>query len=72
MTCMYIRTYMYMTYTHTHALSNITTPQALGQLGRVQLVHDDGDVIVIVNGRRWTMNPACLLHAPGEKLEEGQ
>ena len=48
------------------------TTQSLGLTGQVVLVHDDGDVVVWINGCRWTYNPACLLHAPGEEVEDCQ
>ena len=41
--------------------------QALGQVGVVIKEFSSGDVRVAVNGKRWTMNPCCLLPAPNDK-----
>lgn len=41
--------------------------QALGQVGVVTKELSSGDVQVAVNGKRWIMNPCCLLPAPGDK-----
>ena len=41
--------------------------QALGQVGVVIKEFSNGDVRVAVNGKRWIMNPCCLLPAPDNK-----
>ena len=41
--------------------------QSLGQLGRVSKLEDSDCVTLNVNGREWTMNPSCVLPAPGEQ-----
>lgn len=46
------------------------TLQSLGQVGRVVRVHPDNDVRVIVNGRKWTFNPKCLVPAPNQVPQE--
>ena len=40
--------------------------QSLGQLGVVLKVMPSDDVRLATGGRKWTMNPLCLLPAPGE------
>ena len=30
---------------------------------------EDGSAMVMVNGRRWSLDPRCLLPAPGEQPE---
>ena len=52
-------------HTHTHT-------QSLGQLGRFSLLMDEGSAVVRVNGRRWIMDPLCLLSAPEEQPEDEQ
>ena len=53
---------------HTHYLYLPCVPwQALGQVGVVTKELSSGDVQVAVNGKRWIMNPCCLLPAPGDK-----
>ena len=49
-------------------------PQSLGQLGKVVTFNAKGDVVVTVDGRRWILNPKCIMPAPGEtplETEEG-
>ena len=40
------------------------SPQSLGQVGRIIKVQGNGDVRVAVNGKRWIMNPRCMVPAP--------
>ena len=44
--------------------------QSLGQLGRVERYLNDGSVMVKVNGRRWALDPRCLVPAPGEQPQD--
>ena len=44
--------------------------QSLGQLGRVERLLDDGSVAVVVNGRRWILDPRCLVPVPGEQPQD--
>ena len=39
-------------------------------MGRVARVFPTGDVRVVVNGKTWSFNPACLTPAPGENPPE--
>ena len=55
------------THTHTHAH---THTQSLGQLGRVGLTIGDGSVVVVVNGRRWILDPECVVHVFGQQPED--
>ena len=40
--------------------------QSLGQVGRVIKVQGNSDVRVAVNGKRWIMNPRCMVPAPNQ------
>ena len=40
--------------------------QSLGQIGRIVKVQTNNDVRVAVNGRRWVMNPRCMVPAPSQ------
>ena len=31
---------------------------------------EDGSVVVRVNGRRWVLDPSCVVPAPGEQPED--
>ncbi|CAI7989108.1 E3 ubiquitin-protein ligase MIB2 [Geodia barretti] len=42
----------------------------LGQLGRVERFLNDGSTVVKVNGRRWALDPQCLIPTPGEQPED--
>ena len=44
--------------------------QSLGQLGRLTIILEDGSVVVMVNGRRWILDPLCLIPARGERPED--
>ena len=44
--------------------------QSLGQLGRVESLVDDCSVVVKVNGRKWILDPRCLVPTPGEQPED--
>ena len=44
--------------------------QSLGQVGRVVKVQANSDVRVAVNGRRWIMNPRCMVPAPNQTPQE--
>ena len=44
--------------------------QSLGQVGRVIKVQANGDVRVAVNGRRWVLNPHCMVPAPKQVPQE--
>ena len=44
--------------------------QSLGQVGRVIKVQGNSDVRVAVNGKRWIMNPRCMVPAPNQTLVE--
>ena len=44
--------------------------QSLGQLGRLTIILEDGSVVVMVNGRRWILDPLCLIPARGEQPED--
>ncbi|CAI8033698.1 E3 ubiquitin-protein ligase MIB2 [Geodia barretti] len=43
---------------------------SLGQLGRLTIILEDGSVVVMVNGRRWILDPLCLIPARGERPED--
>jgi Mind bomb SH3 repeat domain len=43
--------------------------QALGKIGKVTKVYDDGDLRVTVDGQTWTLNPLCLTPLPGSATE---
>ncbi len=43
--------------------------QALGKIGKVTKVYDDGDLRVTVEGQTWTLNPLCLTQLPGSATE---
>jgi ankyrin repeat protein len=43
---------------------------ALGQLGYVGLTVEDGGAVLRVNGRRWVLDPSCVVPAPGEQPED--
>ncbi|XP_057380632.1 E3 ubiquitin-protein ligase MIB2-like [Daphnia carinata] len=42
---------------------------ALGKIGKVTKVYDDGDLRVTVDGQTWTLNPLCLTPLPGSATE---
>ena len=44
--------------------------QSLGQLGRLTIILEDGSVVMMVNGRRWILDPLCLIPARGEQPED--
>ena len=44
--------------------------QAVGQLGSVQGVNNDGNVAVLMKTHLWTFNPLCLRHAEKEEEQE--
>ena len=46
------------------------SPQTLGQLGRVGVLIEDGCVVVVVDGKRWLLDPRCLVPAHGEQPED--
>ena len=48
---------------------NLILAQALGKMGRVQIVYSDGDLRVCVSGQTWTFNPACCSAAPHAQQE---
>lgn len=48
---------------------NIVFKQALGKIGKVTKVYDDGDLRVTVDGQTWTLNPSCLTPLPGSASE---
>ena len=43
-----------------------TLCQGLGQLGVVLRVMTSGDVRLATCGKKWTMNPLCVVPAPNE------
>lgn len=43
--------------------------KALGKIGKVIKVYDDGDLRVTVDGQTWTLNPLCLTPLPGSATE---
>lgn len=43
--------------------------KALGKVGEVIKIDDDGDVVVKFKDRHWVYNPACVVAAPGEEID---
>ena len=44
--------------------------QTLGRLGRVGVSVEDGFAVVVVDGKRWLLDPRCLVPARGEQPED--
>ncbi|KAK7471425.1 hypothetical protein BaRGS_00035913 [Batillaria attramentaria] len=42
---------------------------ALGKVGEVIKIDEDGDVVVQFGGRHWVYNPACVVPAPGAEID---
>lgn len=59
-----------VTFHYAHIIYCITSLQALGQVGLVLNTVGNGDLRVLVNGRRWVFNPLCLKSAPDESLPQ--
>lgn len=65
--------YMYMYYvlhvpTNVHSIISLSLVpwKALDQLGVVVRVMPSGDVRLATCGKKWTMNPLCLIPVPNE------
>ncbi|EFX67755.1 hypothetical protein DAPPUDRAFT_261080 [Daphnia pulex] len=52
-----------------HGGWNPRMAEALGKIGKVTKVYDDGDLRVTVDGQTWTLNPLCLTPLPGSATE---
>lgn len=57
---------MYVHVPHTILPISIVLWQGLGQLGAILKVMPSGDVRLATCGKKWTMNPLCLVPAPNE------
>jgi E3 ubiquitin-protein ligase mind-bomb len=53
-----------------HGGWNDEMTNAVGQLGSVQGVNNDGNVAVLMKTHLWTFNPLCLRHAEKEEEQE--
>ena len=42
--------------------------QCLDQVGKVMKNVGEANVLVSIAGYRWTLNPLCVRHAPGETV----
>lgn len=44
--------------------------KACGKVGKVEKVDSDGDVVVQFGQQVWVYSPACLIPAPGQKIDQ--